>query len=351
MISFDWPWALFFFPLPLLVFYLLPAARRDERALRVPFYTTLTQMTRSTEGRPAAKSMRFDLQSLIAILAWLALILASANPKWVGDPITLPSSGRDLMLAVDISGSMKREDLKLKGEAVTRLDVVKTVLTDFMLARTGDRIGLILFGSQAYLQAPLTFDRTTVATLLYESQIGFAGEQTAIGDALGLAVKRLRSRPENDRILILLTDGANTAGEITPEKALEIAVREGIKIYTIGVGASEMEVPGAFGGLFGSRTVNPSADLDEGLLQAIAEQSGGRYFRAHDTEELQDIYRLLDEIEPIEQDAETFNPTRSLFVWPLAAFFVLCSLLLALRIMRLKPKLLQFKRRGEQAHG
>jgi Ca-activated chloride channel family protein len=185
---------------------------------------------------------------------------------------------------------------------------------------------LILFAARAYTQAPLTFDRATVETLLYEAQIGIIEENaTAIGDGIGLGVKHLRERPQTSRVLIMLTDGVNNAGEVTPEQAGELARSEGIKIYTIGIGAEAA----TSNSLFGPRTVNPSADLDEDMMTRIAEATGGQYFRARDQRELERIYSILDELEPVDQEAETFRPTLSLFYWPLAAA-VLLSFLIAL---------------------
>ena len=328
MISLAWPWLLLFLPLPLLVYGLLKPVNRDEAALNVPFYQRLTALSESKKTTSIALRSQRSLPLILLSLAWLCLVLAASKPQWVGDAVQLPSSGRDLMLAVDISGSMQQTDLELRGETATRLMVVKQVLGEFIERRKGDRIGLLLFGTQAYLQAPLTFDRNTVGTLLHEAQIGFAGEQTAIGDAIGLAVKRLRQRPASSRLLILLTDGANTAGEITPLKAAELAQQQQIKIHTIGVGATEMIQPG----FFGSRRINPSADLDETTLKQIAEQTGGQYFRATDTQQLQQIYALLDQLEPVIQDDETFNPVRSLYMWPLAFALLLSIILFFLKI-------------------
>jgi Ca-activated chloride channel family protein len=238
-------------------------------------------------------------------------------------------TGRDLLLAVDISGSMNREDMVLEGQKATRLMVVKDVLEAFLARREGDRLGLILFGSGAYLQAPLTFDRATVNALLQETPLGIAGGKTAIGDAIGLAVKHLRDRPAENRVLILLTDGANNVGEVSPEKAAELAAQAGVRIYTVGVGAEVMEAPGWFGGAFGRATMNPSADLDEATLTRIAEQTGGRYFRARNTEELAEIYRTLDALEPVPAPDEVFRPVTALFYWPLGVALGL-SMLLAL---------------------
>jgi Ca-activated chloride channel family protein len=234
------------------------------------------------------------------------------------------------MLAVDISGSMGTEDLQLGGQLVNRLTVVKKVVGEFIEARDGDRVGLILFGTNAYLQAPLTFDLPTVDRLLIEAPVGIAGGKTAIGDAIGLAVKRLRQRPDGDRVVILLTDGANNVGEVAPIKAAELAAQDGIRIYTVGVGADEMRLPSLLG-VFGSRVVNPSAELDEDTLTDIATTTGGRYFRAQNTAKLIEIYDLIDDLEPIEQDAETFRPIAVLYHWPMGAgwllflFLIICD--------------------------
>ncbi len=251
-----------------------------------------------------------------------------ARPQWLGEPIELAMSGRDLMLAVDLSRSMEIRDFKLGGRLVDRLTAIKSVAEPFIDRRAGDRIGLILFADQPYLQTPLTFDRKTVRTLLDESAIGLAGENTAIGDAIGLAVKRLRNNPENQRVLILLSDGADTASVVKPLQAAELAAKEKLKIYTIGVGADEMIV----NDFFGARRVNPSADLDESTMTALATKTGGRYFRARDTEELSKIYELLDQMEPVEKDRRYYRPRKELFPWPLgmatcmAGLFVLARL-------------------------
>jgi Ca-activated chloride channel family protein len=250
------------------------------------------------------------------------------------------------MLAVDISESMLAEDMELNGAPANRLMVVKSVVGDFVRRREGDRLGLILFGSNAYLHVPLSFDRETVRQLLNEAQVGFAGKQTAIGDALGIAVKRLQDRPESSRVLILLTDGANTAGQIAPRQAAELAAQQGLRVYTIGVGAEAMELPGLFGSAFGARRINPSADLDEDTLQYIASATGGRYFRARDQQELEAIYAELDRLEPVEQEAESYRPLRSLHHWPLGAALLL-SLALASRAV-LRPRV---RRRDPAAAG
>lgn len=282
--------------------------------MKTPSFNRLKRLSAELEPQ----SSRMLWRSLVVLL-WLALIIAGSQPKWVGDAITLPSSGRDLLLAVDISGSMGTEDMRLSGQMVTRLAAVKAVVGEFVERRRGDRLGLILFGSQAYLQAPLTFDRKTINTLLMETPLGIAGGKTAIGDAIGLSVKRLLDRPAANRVLILLTDGVNNVGEVSPIQAAKLAAQEGITIYTIGFGADEMEVSG----LLFNRTVNPSAELDTETLTEIAGLTGGLYQRARSTAELASIYLALDELEPIEVEQETYRPEKSLFFWPLGGALVL----------------------------
>lgn len=310
MLQIIWPWVFIVLPLPYLVAKLLPAVTRKESALRVPFYAEASHY----ESRLISGQSRSAIKRLLMVIAWVALVTAASRPQWIDDPITLPASGRDLMLAVDISGSMAQEDMQLNNRPATRLHVVKQVVGDFVVRRQGDRLGLILFGTNAYLQTPLTFDRNTVRTLLDETPIAIAGKQTAIGDAIGLTVKRLRKRPESSRVLVLLTDGASNAGEMTPLQAAQLAVQEKIKIYTVGVGADEMVVSGF---LF-DRRINPSRDLDEEVLKEIAAMTGGRYYRARNTRDLQQIYADLDKLEPIDQEHETYRPIKSLFYWPLS---------------------------------
>jgi Ca-activated chloride channel family protein len=310
-----WPWLLLLAPLPWLLRLLLPASpSRDLQALRVPWFAAVAGGKSGWLRRP--------LLALVASLVWLLLVVAASRPQWVGEIESLPVTGRDLLLAVDISGSMDTQDMVLNKTAVNRLKVVKKVAGEFIQRRHGDRVGLVLFGSRAYLQTPLTFDTETTATLLEESEIGLAGRETAIGDAIGLAVKRLREDAAADRVLVLLTDGANTSGEVQPLQAAGFAARNGLTVYTVGVGADEMMVQD----FFGSRVVNPSADLDEDTLKAIAEQTGGRYFRARDAKSLERIYEILDELEPVESDVEIIRPIDELFYWPLGLAYLLALL-------------------------
>ena len=320
-LTLAWPWLALLLPLPWLVRRWMKASRQPAlQALRVPWFALV--------GGGVAGTSRKPLLAFLAGAAWLLLVLAAVRPQWVGEVEQLPVTGRDLLLAVDVSGSMDTQDMILDNQAVNRLTVVKRVAGEFIQRRRGDRVGLILFGSRAYLQTPLTFDTETTAILMAESEIGLAGRETAIGDAIGLAVKRLRQDAAAERVVILLTDGANTSGEIQPLQAAEFAAREGLTIYTVGVGADEMMVQD----FFGARLVNPSADLDEETLKTIAARTGGAYFRARDAQGLADVYRRLDELEPVESDQETVRPVDELFHWPLSAAFLLILVVAALHL-------------------
>jgi len=329
MWSLAWPWALLALPLPLLASRLLPeSARLQDAGLRVPSLGAFAVLGDRSD-RARLLSWRF----WVAALAWLLLVVAAARPEYIGDELDVPVSGRNLMLAVDLSGSMDQKDFELGSRRVDRLTATKAVASDFIARREGDRIGLILFGERAYLQVPLTLDRETVNVLLMEAFIGLAGEKTAIGDAITLAVKRIHDQEADasEQVLILLTDGANTAGEVDPIKAAELAQQVGLRVYTIGIGAEQLEVASLIGG---RRSINPSADLDEETLTRIANLTGGRYFRAKDTAALQDIYRLVDELEPVEEPESGFRPVRSLYYWPLGAAFTIAALLGIAAILR-----------------
>jgi Ca-activated chloride channel family protein len=316
-------------PLPLLARALLsPVTETQEAGLKVPSFKGFAVLTNRSEAEQL-----LNWRVWLAIIAWALLVLAAARPERIGDELDVPVSGRNLMLAVDLSGSMDAKDFELGNRRVDRLTATKAVASDFIERRKGDRIGLILFGERAYLQVPLTLDRETVNILLMEAFIGLAGEKTAIGDAITLAVKRIHDQEAvgDEQILIVLTDGANTAGEIDPIKAAELAQQIGLRIYTIGIGAEQMMVSSITGGL---RPVNPSADLDEETLTRIAAITGGQYFRAKDTAGLQDIYRLLDEMEPVAEPEAGFRPVKSLYYWPLGGAFVLTVFLCVMGLLQ-----------------
>ncbi|MFS2156950.1 VWA domain-containing protein [Pseudomonas sp. Pseusp122] len=321
MFEFAWPWIFALLPLPWVMRLLLPVADSGEAALKVGFLSDLEGLV----GRRARANLPAWRQQAPFLLLWLLLLIASARPQWLGEPLPIAASGRDLLVAVDVSGSMDYPDMQWKDDDVSRLSLVQHLLGDFLEARQGDRVGLILFGSQAYVQAPLTFDRHTVRVWLDEARIGIAGKNTAIGDAIGLALKRLRLRPAQSRVLILVTDGANNAGQIDPLTAARLAADEGVKIYPIGMGAD----PDKEGGL-GVLGINPSLDLDEPTLKQIAEISGGRYFRARDGQEMEKIRATLDALEPVTQQPTQARPALPLYQWPLGAALLMSLILVIL---------------------
>ena len=335
MFEFAWIWVLAALPLPLLFYFLPRRAEQQPAALKVP--QLLNGLETGSQRKTANK-----LRLFVAALAWIALVLAAARPEWLGEPVSIPAEGRDLMIAVDLSGSMKIDDMQINGRQVDRLKMIKYVLSDFIERRVGDRLGLILFADTAYLQAPLTYDRDTVNQLLNESLIGLVGEQTAIGDAIGLAIKRFNAREKSNKVLVLLTDGQNTAGNISPQQANELAINNGVTVYTIGVGADKMLVQS----FFGSRQINPSQELDEDMLTDIATSTGGQYFRARDVESLQKIYATLDELEPIARESRQMRPLQALYYYPLAIALIL-SALMALQHLLASSGLFSGRLRGK----
>ncbi len=304
MIHFEWPWILLLLPLPWLLARWLPPARPQGAALFLPFADAV-----AAASAPEAHSLSRP-RKILFILIWLLLMLAAVRPQWLGDPLPVPTTGRRLLLAVDVSGSMSTQDMA--GNA-SRLQVVQKVAGDFIRRRHGDQVGLILFGTQPYIQAPLTPDLETVGKFLNEAMVGMAGQQTAIGDAIGLAIKRLHNTQNADKgemVLILLTDGSSNAGLMPPAEAAKMAASAGLRIYTIGVGSREQT------GFFGMRV---GSDLDEDTLKLIAKTTGGEYFRATDVRKLEKVYARIDELEPSDAKQQWYRPRDEWFFWPLGA--------------------------------
>ncbi|RDI98454.1 VWA domain-containing protein [Dyella solisilvae] len=321
MPEFAWPWVAVLLPLPWLLRRWLRRAAPGV-ALHLPH----PGLQLAAAERQSQRSWR----SWLLVLAWLCLLLAAARPQWVGPPQSQLRSGRALLLAVDLSGSMRTDDMELGGQPVSRFGAVEAIAGDFIARRSGDEMGLILFGSRAFLVTPLTYDLDAVRAQLQGATVGLAGTETAIGDAIAVAVKRLAGQPSQARVVVLLTDGVNNAGSIAPLDAAHAAKAAGVRIYTIGIGATEMRVPD----LFGTHTVNPSADLDEGMLRSLATQTGGRYFRATDSSQLADAYRAIEALEPMPQQGPTLRPRHELFRWPLALAVIAWLLALAPRARR-----------------
>jgi Ca-activated chloride channel homolog len=312
MIHLAWPWMALLLPLPFLSLALSRPAEPGGATLFVPIAATLPN--RSINIATPARRGR-----LVFAAIWLLLVVAAMRPQWLGEPQPVPTTGRRMMLAIDVSGSMATPDMA--GNA-SRLRVVQSVAGRFIDGRRGDRVGLILFGTQPYLQAPLTADLATVHKFLNEAVVGVAGTQTAIGDAIGLAIKRLRAEAGSENstaarqtILVLLTDGENNAGAMPPLEAAQLAAQAGLKIYTIGVGAAPDS------GMFGMGGGNN--DLDEDALKAIAKTTGGEYFRATDVAALQAVYRQIDRLEPAAGTQQWLRPAEEWFTWPLAVALLL----------------------------
>jgi Ca-activated chloride channel family protein len=320
MLEFAWPWAFAILPLPLAAWWLLPPYRERRASVQIPFFARMAEATGQTPQPGAVILRRLPLQMIAAAVMWLLIVGALARPQWVGDPITHDISARDMMLAIDISGSMSQPDFKTPDQrTLQRLDGVKQVVDAFIARRKGDRIGLILFGTKAYVQAPFTQDLTTIQMLLGQTAVAMAGEQTAIGDAIGLAIKAFEASKAQQRMLILLTDGNDTASRVPPAHAAEIAQQRGLTIYTIGVGD-----PQASG----------ENRVDLQVLRDVASTTGGQFFRAENGEQLQAIYADIDRLAPVKLQTETWRPKLPLFQWPLGAAVVLGLVLWALLLLR-----------------
>jgi Ca-activated chloride channel homolog len=306
MFEFAWPWMFLALPLPWLVHVLLPP-RAPGRALRLPHREVQVQ---------APGSSRFGIRAWKSVgwtLSWLALVTAAARPQWIGPPQPQQRSGRGVMLAVDMSGSMSTHDMQLGGNEVSRFGAVRVIAGQFIDRRKGDEVGLILFGTHAYLVTPLTYDLDAVRAQLRDVAVGLAGRNTAIGDAIGVAVRRLRKLPGDERVLILLTDGVNNAGAIAPLQAARIAKKAGVRIYTIGIGSHSSAMPGFLGQVFG----NAGSGLDEHVLKQIADMTGGHFYRASDSSQLVGAYRAIDALEPTLQGNIQRRRFRPLYPWPL----------------------------------
>ncbi|HET7268839.1 MAG TPA: VWA domain-containing protein [Oleiagrimonas sp.] len=313
MPEFAWPWVFLLLPLPWLCWRWLPAAQ-PMQALRLPFAGL---HLRRGDARRLPR-----VRVVMLALVWLLLLVAGARPQWLGPPQPTTHSGRTMMLAVDISGSMVTRDMRLAGHVVSRFAAVEAIAGQFISSRQGDRLGLVLFGSRAYLVTPVTYDVQAVRTQLRGAAVGLAGRQTAIGDAIAVAVKRLRKMPAKARVLVLLTDGVNNAGSLSPRQAARIAKAAGVRIYTIGIGGNRVQAPG----LFGLQLLRPSAGLNAAMLKDIAQSTGGRFFLASDTDQLAAAYRRINALEPLPHHGRPLRPHRDLFMWPLAAAWVLLML-------------------------
>lgn len=302
MLEFAHPWALLMLPLPIFVWWLVPPQRERVSAVRVPFFTQIASAAGSEARAGAVVMRRRWLQMLVAILVWLLLIAGLAKPEWVGEPIVRTEAARDIMLALDLSGSMDYHDFPGEdGQDVSRFEAVQRVVDRFVAERESDRIGLIVFGTKAYLQLPFTRDLETARALVELMEVGMAGPKTALGDSIGLAIHSFESSEVDDRVLILLTDGNDTASKMTPINAADIAKLNGVEIYTIGIGNTEA-------------TGEDRVDFD--ALTAIATRTGGEFFNAENEAALDAVYRRIDETAVADVRTQSWRPRESLVHWP-----------------------------------
>lgn len=309
MFEFEWPWTFLLLPLPLLVWWLMPAYRDQQTSVHVPFFDRLAEATGQTPQPGAVVLPRRVIQMIVAMIIWALIVVALARPLQVGDPVTHEISTRDLILVVDISGSMDEVDFRTPdGQTIKRLDGVKRVLGDFITRRRGDRVALILFGSKAYIQAPFTQDLQTARALLDQTEVGMAGQQTVIGDAIGLAIKTFETSQAKQKLVILFTDGNDTASRVPPEHAADIARQKGVVIYSVG---------------FGDPNATGENRVDLSTLRQVASATDGQFFRAEDGAQLAAIYAEIDRLAPVKLETLTWRPRDPLYQWPLGAAVIL----------------------------
>lgn len=303
--GFIWPWMIAFLPLPWLIRPFLKPAQQKQIPLLAPHL--IARFSQSSSGQPLQKpTTEGPRVPILFLVLWLILLLAAMRPVWFLTPTPFESTGRDMLLSVDLSGSMEKPDMLLNGRNVDRLTALKSVVDDFIIQRKGDRMGLIVFGSDAFMVSPLTYDLNAIEQLLQETQIGMAGNNTALGDSIGLAIKHLQGARNNKAVLVLLTDGSNNAGAVEPLAAAKKAAEIGLVIHTI-----------AFGDVHSAAGRNRSLDIDTATLDAIAALTEGQSFVASQTSQLAEIYQRINEIESTQFTLNQFRARTELFHWPL----------------------------------
>lgn len=303
MYQLEYPWLLALLPFPILIWWLLPPYREETASIRLPFFQEVAQASGLAPTRGAVIPKTNWLEKLIAPVCWALVVLALARPQYVDPPIQKVQPARDLLLALDLSQSMDTRDFKNPaGELIPRVEAVRGVVTDFVKRRTADRIGMIVFGDAPYPEAPFTLDHVTVELMIANALPGMAGPRTALGDAIGLAIKMFADSKAQEKVLVVLTDGNDTASKMPTDRAADIAKQNGIRIHTVGIG-------------------NPDASgedkLDTSALQKIAATTGGRYFFGQDQNQLEQIYATLDRITPSNATTLSWRPRRELFQYPL----------------------------------
>lgn len=316
MINIAYPDMLWIILLPILVYYALPvASKMYGDALKVPFVDDIIKIKEQSKFKRyfqsvSVKTSFLGLFSLFVV--WGLVTLALSRPQWVGEPLKVHHEARNIMLVADISTSMNERDFRYQNKYFTRLDAVKSVVSKFVDERTDDRIGLVLFGTRAYLQVPLTYDRQSLKEVLYGVDAGMAGNSTSIGDAIGIALKNLaqENSDTDDKVIILLTDGENNDGSISFPQAIKLAEQEKVKIYTIGVGSDREPF---LGGLF---SIPVQSGIDEEGLKHLSEVTAGRYFRAKDVQSLIKIYDEINKLETQNREGRFVQETKDLYYYP-----------------------------------
>ncbi len=328
MFSFAWPWMAVLLAAPLLARYYWrrrPVEEPVEEGQRITLlHPHLEQLRLSFEANQPGRSLASRLYPWLLGLLWVALVLTMMQPQWLTPHTEVQTPGYDLMLAVDGSHSMEALDFTVEGRQVTRMQVVKGVMDRFIQGRNGDRIGLTIFGSQAFVLSPLTLDRDAVRQLLTGIMPNIAGQGTALGDAIALSAKKLRERPPGSRVMLLIADGGSSAGLFPPIEAAKVAARAGVRIYVIGVGSTQESIP-----IYEEGRVKYRDDLtmDENTLKRIATITRGAYFRATDTRALEEIYTRIDELEKTEAETRTAWLPNPLYRWPLGTAMLILFLL------------------------
>jgi len=319
MLSFAHLWLALLAPAPLLVYWLLPAYQVRRVAVRVPFFADLARISGAKPGKKASIGHRSVGRLLVLAVCWLLALAALMRPQWILPPVHHDQPARDLLLLVDLSGSMDTQDFTDKsGTKVSRLAAVKQVLDDFLSRRKGDRIGVVVFGNAPFVLVPFTTDLTLSRRLMAEMQVGMAGPRTSFGDAIGLGINLFASSSVPAKTMIALTDGNDTASNVPPEEAARVAHDKGIVIHTVAVG---------------DPTAAGEDKLDEDALKQVAEVTGGSYYRALDRDQLANIYTKLDAVETRKVDTVSFQPKVDLFWMPLAGLLLLAMGVQALRLL------------------
>ncbi len=301
-------WVFLLFPLPFLLYWILPAMRKRRAALIAPFFERAATVSHQRPRKSAWITKKNIFSWITLILCWACLLAAASSPRYVGQPAKKTKTVRNFLIVADISFSMETTDWVVNGRRMSRWDAIKSIMKDFVQNRQSDQVGLVMFGTNAYLQAPLTTDLQAINWLMDQTEVGMAGQMTSIGDAIAFSTNVLKADTIKQKIMLLMTDGIDAGENILPLDAAQQAKRDSITIFTLGIGKAK-----GMGGY----------DLDEKTLKEIANATGGKYFNAMNEGQLKNVYATLDKLEPVKYDEETYKPVELLYYYPLAAAAIL----------------------------